>query len=180
MSKLPPLYLIDAYGLIYRSYFAFLSHPLRNSTGRNISALFGFARTLVSLLDEGASAAGDAAGGGSAGDGGGPDGAGPDGRRPLRLAAVFDSRTPTFRHKKYGEYKANRQKAPEDLHAQVPLVEELLSALGVPALRVDGFEADDIIATLAEKCKKEKRQCYILSSDKDLLQLVGEGVYELR
>ncbi|MDR2134376.1 MAG: DNA polymerase I, partial [Treponema sp.] len=138
-------------------------------------ALFGFARTLVSLLDEGASAAGVAAGGGSAeGEGG------PAGRRPLRLAAVFDSRTPTFRHKKYSEYKANRQKAPEDLHAQVPLVEELLSALGVPALRVDGFEADDIIATLAEKCKKEKRQCYILSSDKDLLQLVGEGVYELR
>ncbi|MDR1970937.1 MAG: DNA polymerase I, partial [Treponema sp.] len=168
MAKLPPLYLIDAYGLIYRSYFAFLSHPLRNNMGRNISALFGFARTLVSLIDEGAPEFG-------------PDGAISDSlRRPLRLAAVFDSRTPTFRHKMYDAYKATRQKAPEDLHEQVPLVEEVLAALGVPCLRLDGYEADDIIATLALKCRAEKRQCYILSSDKDLLQLVGEGTFELR
>jgi DNA polymerase-1 len=163
-----PLYLIDAYGLIYRSYFAFLSRPLRNSQGRNISALFGFARTLISLLDEGA------------------PGADPAGvflntpQKPRRLAAVFDSRSPTFRHKIYPEYKATRQKAPEDLHAQVPLVEETLNALGVPMLRADGYEADDIIATLARKCQEENRQCYILSSDKDLLQLVGRGTYELR
>ncbi|GHU70659.1 DNA polymerase I [Spirochaetia bacterium] len=168
MSDLSPLYLIDAYGLIYRSYFAFLSHPLRNPAGRNISALFGFARTVVTLLDEGAPAA-DAAGKPQAKPG-----------RPLRLAAVFDSRTPTFRHKLYAEYKATRQKAPEDLHDQVPLVEEVLAALGVPALRADGFEADDIIATLAKKCQAENRQCYILSSDKDLLQLVGNGTWELR
>ncbi|GHU94122.1 DNA polymerase I [Spirochaetia bacterium] len=168
MSDLSPLYLIDAYGLIYRSYFAFLSHPLRNPAGRNISALFGFARMVVTLLDEGAPAA-DAAGKPQAKPG-----------RPLRLAAVFDSRTPTFRHKLYAEYKATRQKAPEDLHDQVPLVEEVLAALGVPALRADGFEADDIIATLAKKCQAENRQCYILSSDKDLLQLVGNGTWELR
>jgi DNA polymerase-1 len=80
----------------------------------------------------------------------------------------------------YAEYKANRQKAPDDLHEQVPLVEEFLSALGIPSLRLDGYEADDIIATLAEKCRAEKRQCYILSSDKDLLQLAGDGIYELR
>ncbi|MDR1099247.1 MAG: DNA polymerase I, partial [Treponema sp.] len=160
MTKLPPLYLIDAYGLIYRSYFAFLSHPLRNNMGRNISALFGFARTLVGLIDEGAGA--DSL------------------ERPRRLAVAFDSRTPTFRHKMYPEYKATRQKAPEDLHDQVPLVEETLAALGVPSLRLDGYEADDIIATLAMKCQAEKRQCYILSSDKDLLQLVGEGTFELR
>jgi DNA polymerase-1 len=80
----------------------------------------------------------------------------------------------------YTEYKANRQKAPEDLHAQVPLVEEVLTALGVPSFRVEGYEADDIIATLASKCQAEKRQCYILSSDKDLLQLVGNGTWELR
>ncbi|MDR0584378.1 MAG: DNA polymerase I [Treponema sp.] len=168
MPDKPPLYLIDAYGLIYRSYFAFLTHPLRNSTGRNVSALFGFARTLVTLLNEGA----------PAGDAGGlrRDAV----EKPLRLAAVFDSRTPTFRHKKYPEYKATRQKAPDDLHSQVPLVEEFLAALGIPSLRVDGFEADDIIAALAGKCRAEKRQCYILSSDKDLLQLVGEGTFELR
>ncbi|MDR2606929.1 MAG: DNA polymerase I [Treponema sp.] len=162
MKKLPPLYLIDAYGLIYRSYFAFLTHPLRNSEGKNISALFGFMRTLVSLLDEGAPAVGGAA------------------EKPLVLAAVLDSRTPTFRHKMYSEYKATRQKAPVDLHEQVPLVEEALNALGVKVLRAEGYEADDIIATLVRRCEEEGRQCYILSSDKDLLQLVGENVYELR
>ena len=163
-----PLYLIDAYGLIYRSYFAFLTRPLKNSAGKNVSALFGFARTVVSLLDEGAPAA----------DSGGKLLNKPE--KPLRLAAVFDSRTPTFRHKMYSEYKANRQKTPEDLHEQVPLVEEFLTALGIQCLKAEGFEADDIIATLAEKAKNENRQCYILSSDKDLLQLVGDGIYELR
>ncbi|MDR0709850.1 MAG: DNA polymerase I [Spirochaetaceae bacterium] len=167
-QKKAPLYLIDSYGLIYRSYFAFLTHPLRNPKGQNVSALFGYARTLVSLIDEGAPAVDD------------------DGRplevprKPLRLAAVFDSRAPTFRHKKYAEYKATRQKAPDDLHAQVPLVEEFLEALGVPVLRAEGYEADDIIATLAKKCRAEGRSCYIISSDKDLLQLVGHGAWELR
>jgi DNA polymerase-1 len=148
-----PLYLIDAYGLIYRYYFAFISRPLRNSRGKNISAFFGFARALAQLISE---------------------------KNPPYMAAVFDSRAPTFRHELYSGYKATRQKAPDDLHEQVPLVEELLAALGVPGLRKDGFEADDIIATLAVRCKKEGRPCYILSSDKDLLQLVGGGVYQLR
>ncbi|MDR0464533.1 MAG: DNA polymerase I [Treponema sp.] len=167
-GSLPPLYLIDAYGLIYRSYFAFLTRPLRNNSGKNVSALFGFSRTVVTLLEEGAPAAGA------------------DGRlsdkpeKPLRLAAIFDSRTPTFRHKMYSEYKANRQKTPEDLHDQIPLVEEFLTALGIQCLKAEGYEADDIIATLAEICRKEERQCYIFSSDKDLLQLVGGGIYELR
>ncbi|MDR1108663.1 MAG: DNA polymerase I, partial [Spirochaetaceae bacterium] len=168
IESLPPLYLIDAYGLIYRSYFAFISRPLRNAGGKNVSALFGFARTVISLLDEGAP---------------GMDGAEKPQealQRPLRLGVVFDSPVPTFRHKQYPAYKATRQKAPEDLHAQVPLVEETLTALGVPMLRVDGYEADDIIATLARRCQAENRQCYILSSDKDLLQLVGKGTYELR
>ncbi|MCL2720555.1 MAG: DNA polymerase I [Treponema sp.] len=163
-----PLYLIDAYGLIYRSYFAFLNHPLRNSSGKNISALFGFARTIVTLVNDGAPAA----------DSEGKLLEKPE--KPLRLAAIFDSKTPTFRHKMYSEYKANRQKTPEDLHEQVPLVEEFLQTLGIPCLKADGFEADDIIATLAQKCKSEGRQCYILSSDKDLLQLAGDGIFELR
>jgi DNA polymerase-1 len=107
-----PLYLIDAYGLIYRSYFAFLTRPLRNNEGKNVSAMFGFARTIVSLLDDGAPVANNK---GQLLD---------KLEKPLRLAAVFDSRTPTFRHKMYPEYKANRQKTPEDLHEQVPLVEE--------------------------------------------------------
>jgi DNA polymerase-1 len=168
----PPLYLIDAYGLIYRSYFAFMTFPLKNNAGKNVSALFGFARTVISLLNDGAPVLKE---------NGKPA---PPGdylkETPKLLAAVFDSRTPTFRHNMYSEYKATRQKAPDDLHAQVPLVEEFLAALNIPCLRADGFEADDIIATLANKCREEKRQCYILSSDKDLLQLVGGGTFELR
>jgi DNA polymerase-1 len=148
-----PLYLIDTYGLIYRYYFAFISRPLRNSAGKNTSAFYGVARALSNLINE---------------------------RDPQYMAAVFDSRVPTFRHEMYAEYKATRQKAPDDLHEQVPLVEELLAALGIPGLRKDGFEADDIIATLAVLCKKEGRPCYIVSSDKDLLQLVGGGVCQLR
>jgi DNA polymerase-1 len=163
-----PLYLIDAYGLIYRSYFAFLTRPLRNSSGKNVSALFGFSRAVVSLITDGAPVA----------DSSGKLRDKPE--IPMRLAAIFDSHGPTFRHKIYAEYKANRQKAPDDLHEQVPLVEEFLNALGIPNLKAEGFEADDIIATLVNMCKKEKRQCYILSSDKDLLQLVGGGTFELR
>ena len=162
-----PLYLIDAYGLIYRFYFALYTHPLLNTAGKNVSALSGFARTVVNILNDGAPSAN-------------ADGKSGPLLKPRRLAAVFDSQTPTFRHKMYSAYKANRQKAPKDLHAQAPLMEEFLSALGIPNLRADGYEADDIIATLAVKCREEKRQCYILSSDKDLLQLVGGGTYELR
>jgi DNA polymerase-1 len=125
-----------------------------------VSALFGFARTLVSLLNDGVP--------------------GPGIPKPRYLAAVFDSRTPTFRHKRYPDYKATRQKAPEDLHSQVPLVEEVLHALGVPVLQAEGYEADDIIATLVRRGREESRPCYIFSSDKDLLQLVGERVWELR
>jgi DNA polymerase-1 len=171
MPKPAPLYLIDAYGIIYRSYFAFVTRPLLNAQGKNISALFGFARMLLSLIDDGAPV---------------KSGADIAVQKPLRLAAVFDSRTPTFRHKIYPKYKATRQKTPDDLHAQVPLVEETLTALGVAALRVDGYEADDIIATLASRCKAEGRDCYVISSDKDLLQLVCDSekshgaIYQLR
>ncbi|MCL2479781.1 MAG: DNA polymerase I, partial [Treponema sp.] len=172
MNQKPPLYLIDAYGLIYRSYFGLMKVQMRNQANMNVSALFGFARALISLLDEGAPAA--EAGSAAAGDQNFPL------KKVELLAAVFDPRGPTFRHKMYSEYKANRQKAPDDLHAQVPLVEEFLSALKVPSIMAEGFEADDVIATLAEKCRKEKRQCYILSSDKDLLQLVGGGIWEMR
>ncbi len=146
----PPLYLIDGYSLIYRAYFAFIRRPLTNSRGRNTSAVFGFFSSLFQLLRL---------------------------REPSFLAVVMDSHTPTFRHEKYPQYKANREKAPEDLHDQVPVIEEILSALGIRCLRRDGFEADDLIATLAAKSREEGRECYILSGDKDLLQLVGGGVY---
>jgi DNA polymerase-1 len=148
-----PLYLIDGYSLIYRSYFAFIKKPLTNPRGENTSAVFGFFRSLFQLLKA---------------------------RSPAYLAVVMDSRTPTFRHEKYPEYKANREKTPQDLHAQVPVIEELLEALGVAHLRIDGYEADDVMATLAARCRREKRPCFILSGDKDILQIVGQGVSVLQ
>ncbi|MGI5173699.1 DNA polymerase I [Treponema sp. OMZ 840] len=141
------LYILDSYALIYRSYFAFINRPLINDKKQNISAVFGFFRNFFNMLQN---------------------------CNPAFVAAAFDSRTPTFRHAIYDEYKATRAKTPEDLHAQIPLIEEILHVLGVPVLRCDGFEADDIIATLAARCKAEKRSCRILSGDKDLMQLIDD------
>lgn len=149
----PPLYLLDVYAIVYRSYFAFMGRPLRNASGENVSAVYGFFRFLFSLFDQ---------------------------KNPGAFAAVFDSRGPTFRHKMYEAYKATRQKTPEDLTAQVPIVEEILRALGVPMLRKEGYEADDLIASMATRCKREGRECWIISGDKDLLQLVGGTVKALR
>jgi len=148
-----PLFLLDAYGSIYRSYFAFISKPLRNPQGQNVSAAFGFFRGIFQLWDQ---------------------------YRPQYFAAVFDSPGPTFRHGMYPEYKATRQKAPEDLHSQIPLVKEVLDLLGIPSIAADGYEADDLIATIAERCRSEGRQCYVVSADKDLLQLVDGPVRALR
>ncbi len=148
-----PLYLVDSYAFIYRSYFAFVNRPLRNPSGANVSAAFGYFRFLFALFDE---------------------------RNPGAVAAVFDSKGKTFRHDMYCEYKATRQKTPEELIAQVPLVEEILGALGMPVLRMEGYEADDVIASLARRCAREGRECWIVSGDKDLLQLVGGSVKALR
>ena len=143
------LYLLDGYSIIYRGYFAFLKRPLLSPAGRNVSSVYLFFRTLLQLVRD---------------------------RSPGMLAVAMDSRTPTFRHERFPAYKANREKAPDDLHAQVPVIEEILSALGVPCLRADGYEADDVIATLAEQCRQSARPCWILSGDKDILQLIGGNV----
>jgi DNA polymerase-1 len=143
------LCLIDGYSIVYRGYFAFLKKPLLNPQGRNSSSVFVFFRTLFQLVRE---------------------------RTPGYLAVAMDSRVPTFRHVRYPDYKANREKAPDDMHAQVPVIEEILAALGVSCLRADGFEADDLIATMAEQCRAAKRPCWIFSGDKDILQLIGGNV----
>lgn len=152
-SRKPALYLLDSYAIIYRSYYAFINRPLKNPQGANVSAVYGFFRFLFALFED---------------------------RNPGAFAAVFDSVVPTFRHEMFPAYKATRQKTPEDLHAQVPLVEEILRALGLPVLRADRYEADDLIAALAERCRAENRECWIVSGDKDLLQLVGGSVRALR
>jgi len=140
------IYILDSYGLIYRCYFAFISRPLTNSRGENISALFGFFRNLHAVFTH---------------------------YKPRYIAAAFDSRTPTFRHEMYDEYKATRAKTPDDLHAQIPWIEDILASLGIPILQCDGYEADDIIATVAAKAAASGRTCRILSGDKDLMQLVN-------
>ena len=141
------IYIWDSYGLIYRSYYAFINRPLINEKGQNVSAVFGFFRNLLGTLEK---------------------------NNPQYGLAAFDSLTPTFRHQMYEEYKATRQKTPEDLHAQIPIIEEILTALGLPILRVNGYEADDIIATVATACTEAKRYCRIFSADKDLMQLVND------
>lgn len=147
------VFLLDSYGLIFREYYAFFSHPLTNSKGENVSALFGVFRNMSILLKN---------------------------FSPKYFIAAMESRTPTFRHEQFAEYKATRAKTPDDLKAQFPMIEECFGVLGIPVVRADGFEADDVIATIAKKCDEAGRHCVILSSDKDLQQLVNENIHILR
>ena len=147
------VYILDSYGLIFRCYFAFISRPLTNSRSENVSALFGFFRNFHYILQH---------------------------YKPGCIVAAMDSKTKTFRHEMYDQYKATRPKTPEDLHAQVPWICEVLEALGIPVLQCDGYEADDIIATVARKCRESGRTCRILSGDKDLMQLVDDTTQILK
>ena len=147
------VYILDSYGLIFRCYYAFISRPLTNQRGENVSALFGFFRNFHYILQH---------------------------YKPGCIVAAMDSKTKTFRHEMYDLYKANRPKTPEDLHAQVPWICEILEALGIPVLQCDGYEADDIIATVSRKCREQGRTCRILSGDKDLMQLVDESTQILK
>lgn len=144
-----PVYLIDGYGLIYRAYFVHFKNPLRNPKGENTSAIYGFLLSLNKIIKI---------------------------KNPSYIGVILDSTTPTFRHEQYADYKITRDKAPFDLHNQIPRIERILKASGISCLRHNGFEADDIIATVAKVCKEEGRGCYIISKDKDLLQLVDETV----
>ena len=147
------LYILDGYSLIYRSYFAFIRNPLFTPDGRNSSAVFGFFRTLLAFFNT----------------------YGPD-----YFCVSLDPKGPTFRHEQYPEYKANREKAPDDLHAQVPVIEEILAAMKIPIARVDGYEADDIMASYARICPEKDFRCAIITGDKDLLQLVAKGTTYLK
>ena len=147
------IYILDSYGLIFRCYFAFISRPLTNSRGENVRALFGFFRNLHWIFQH---------------------------YKPDYIFAAMDSKTKTFRHEMYPEYKATRNKTPEDLHAQIPWICEILESLGVPVLQCDGYEADDVIATVAKKCTEQGFECRILSGDKDLMQLVDDNTLILK
>jgi DNA polymerase I len=144
------LFLIDAYALIYRSYFAFIRNPRFNSKGVNTSAALGFANSLVQLLEN---------------------------EKPEYIGVVFDVSKPTFRHEMFPQYKANRQEMPEDLRKSIPYIRKMIEAFRIPIIEMEGFEADDVIGTLAAKASLEGFYTYMMTPDKDYAQLVSEKVF---
>ncbi len=143
------LFLLDAYALIYRSYFAFIRNPRFNSKGVNTSAMLGFTNTLVQLLET---------------------------EDPNYIGVVFDVSAPTFRHEIFPEYKANREEMPEDLRKSIPYIRNIIKAFNIPIIEKEGFEADDVIGTLAQKARKDGFTTYMMTPDKDYAQLVSENI----
>jgi len=139
------LFLLDAYALIYRSYYAFIKNPRINSKGQNTSAIIGFCNTLNEVLQK---------------------------EKPTHIGVAFDPHGPTFRSEAFPDYKAQRDATPEDIHAAVPIIKDILHAYHIPILQVDGYEADDVIGTLAKKADSIGVKCYMLTPDKDYGQLV--------
>ena len=154
------LFLLDAYALIYRSYYAFIKNPRINSKGLNTSAIMGFCNTLNEVLEK---------------------------EKPTHIGVAFDPHGPTFRNEAYPAYKAQREETPEDIRASVPIIKDILRAYRIPILQVDGYEADDVIGTLAlklsgnsESSKKSDISVYMLTPDKDYGQLVRDNVFIFR
>ena len=146
------LFLVDGHALAYRSYFATIRTPMTNSKGQATGALFGFANSILRMMNE---------------------------QAPPCLAVVFDSPKPTFRHEMYREYKANREAMPDDMRSQLPILFDLVDAMNIQRLAQPGLEADDIIAWLARRAAGEGFSVWILSKDKDLMQLVDDRVHLL-
>ena len=147
------LFLIDAYALIYRAYFAFSKNPRITSKGFDTSAIYGFTNILFDLINTEA---------------------------PTHLGVVFDTPQKTHRHIEYVEYKANRDSMPEGISTAIPYIKQILNAFNIPILFVDGFEADDVIGTLAKQAEKNNFQTYMLTPDKDFAQLVTENILMFR
>jgi DNA polymerase-1 len=150
MSEQKKLFLLDSYALIFRSYYAFLKNPMRNAQGMNTSTVFGFTLTLDELLRK---------------------------EQPTHIMAAFDASGPTFRHEMYEPYKANRDATPEDIKESVPWVKELLKAYQIPVIEKLGFEADDVIGTIARAAEKQGFEVYMVTPDKDFAQLVSEKIF---
>ncbi|MCA0232725.1 MAG: DNA polymerase I [Bacteroidetes bacterium] len=144
------LFLLDAFALIYRAHFAFVKNPRISSKGLNTSAIFGFANTLLEVLKD---------------------------EKPTHLGVAFDTPKPTFRHVQFEAYKAQRQEQPEDITTAVPYIKELLKAMCIPILEMEGYEADDVVGTLAKKAAREGFEVFMMTPDKDYGQLVEEHVY---
>ena len=150
MSENPKkLFLLDAYALIFRAYFAFISNPRVTSKGLDTSAIFGFMTTLLEVLEK---------------------------QKPSHIAVIYDYPGATFRHEEFPEYKAQRDETPEGIKLAVPYIQKLMEAFRIPFLGVEGFEADDVIGTLAKQAEKEGFEVYMMTPDKDFGQLVSENI----
>ena len=149
MAQVKKLFLIDAFALIYRSYFAFSKNPRINSKGLETSAVLGFVNSLVEVIKK---------------------------ENPTHIAVVFDTPAATVRHKEYSEYKANREAMPEGISVALPYIDKLLEAFNITKLYADGYEADDVIGTLAKKAEKQGFITYMMTPDKDFAQLVTENI----
>ncbi|MBU0695312.1 MAG: DNA polymerase I, partial [Bacteroidetes bacterium] len=148
MSK--KLFLLDGMALIYRAHFALSKNPRFTSSGINTSAVMGFTNTLLEVLKK---------------------------ENPSHIAVVFDTAAPTERHTDYEAYKAHREAMPEDLSAALPYVVKLIEGFNIPVITSDGFEADDVIGTLAKQAEKEGFTVYCMTPDKDFAQLVSENIF---
>ncbi len=150
MSNTKTLFLLDAYALIFRSYYAFIRNPRYNAKGLNTSAAFGFTNTLIEVLQK---------------------------HNPKHIAVVFDPTEPTFRNEIYKDYKANRDETPEDIKKAVPYIKKIIDAFNIPIIEKPGFEADDVIGTMSREAKEKGYTTYMMTPDKDFAQLVNDKVF---
>ncbi len=148
MNAVERLFLLDGMALAYRAYFSFISRPLINSKGQNTGAVYGFVLALLKILDE----------------------------HPDHVAVVFDTKEPTFRHVRYPAYKATRDKMPEDMASQMEILKEVVRAFRTPVIELPGYEADDIIGTLARRAEREGVTTFMVTGDKDFMQLISPSI----
>jgi len=147
------LFLIDAYALIYRSFYAFIKNPRINSKGMNTSAIFGFVNSLEDVLRR---------------------------ENSTHIAVGFDPAGPTFRHEAFEQYKAQREETPEAIRQAVPYIKEIIKAYHIPILEVPFYEADDVIGTISKQAEKEGYDVYMMTPDKDYRQLVSDHIFIYR
>ena len=147
------LFLIDAFAIIFRSYFGFGNNQRYNSKGLNTSVTLGFCNTLLEVLQK---------------------------QNPSHIAVVFDAPGKTFRNDMYAEYKANRDETPEDIKSSIPYVKRLIQSFNIPIIEKVGYEADDVIGTIAKKAERENFEIFMMTPDKDFAQLVSENIFMYR
>ena len=150
MNKMKKLFLVDGMAIIYRAHFAMINNPLITKDGKHTSAIFGFLNSISKIIND---------------------------EKPEYLAIVLDSKAKTFRHELFTDYKANRQKMPDELAEQLPLLYEIINQMNISLISLDGYEADDLIGTIAKEAEINNFETYIMTGDKDMMQLVSDKVF---